>query len=172
MVQFSSQMLFMIVVIGTGIGLGADDVLTAQFSQGICVPILLFLWGMGWLKFNPKVKAKRPLPEGSTNLVKAGFVQVYHTAKNINQNYKNSIRWYMVALTFAESGANSFTVCAVTYLNEVVKMSGIETGIAFFIVLLFTIPGAKISERVAKRTNFNTSWRINMVSKKKRQNSK
>ena len=164
-------MLFMIIVIGTGIGLGADDVLTAQFSQGICVPILLLLWGFAWLKFNPKVEAKRPLPdEGNTNLVKAGFVQVYHTAKKININYKNSIRWYMIALCFAEAGANSFTVCAVTYLNEVVKMDGIETGISFFIVLLFTIPGAKVSERVAKRTNFNTSWRMNMVRRRRSKN--
>lgn len=163
MTQFACQMTYMVIIIATGIALGADNVLIGQISQGLCVPVLIFLWGFGWFKFFPKVEAKRKLPEGE-NLYKAGFKQLYRTMWNkINSNYKNSLRWYFLALTFAEAGANAFTVCAVTFLVEVVKMNGIETGIVFFVVLLFCIPGAKLCELVAKKTNFITAWKLNMI---------
>jgi MFS-type transporter involved in bile tolerance (Atg22 family) len=162
MVQFSSQALFILVIIGISIGISSDEVLTGQVSQGINAAIIILCWGFGWFTLLPKVKAKRALPEGKS-IWGAGFTQIYHTAKHINTHYKRSIRWYLLALCFAEAGANSFTVCAVTYLNEVIKLTGTQIGIVFLIVLICTVPGAKFSEFVVKKTNYNTGWRLNML---------
>jgi len=160
--QFSFQSCFMVLIIGISIGIKSDDVLTAQISQGINAVTILICWVVGWFKCLPKSKAKRTLPEGKS-LCSAGFSQIFQTAKHINSHYKNSLRWYLLALIFAEAGANSFTICAVTFLNEVLKMSGTETGIVFLIVLVCTIPGSFLCEYVVKKTNFNTAWRLNML---------
>lgn len=160
--QFSSQSAFMILIIGISIAVGSGDVLTAQISQGINAVVLLITWSIGWFKLLPKSEAKRTLPEGKS-LCSAGFSQIFQTAKHINSNYRRSIRWYLLALMFAEAGANSFTICAVTYLNEVLKMSGTETGIVFLIVLVCTIPGSFLCEYVVNKTNFNIGWRLNML---------
>ena len=160
--QFSFQAMFIVLIIGISIGIKSGDVLTAQISQGINAVTILICWSIGWFKLLPKSKAKRTLPEGKS-LCSAGFSQIFQTAKHINSNYKNSIRWYFLALCFAEAGANSFTICAVTYLNEVLKMSGTETGIVFLIVLICTIPGSFFCEYVVNKTNFNTGWRLNML---------
>ncbi|CAJ1959513.1 unnamed protein product [Cylindrotheca closterium] len=162
MVQFGTQGLFIVVVIAISLGASADDVLTAQISQGINAIFLILSFGYGWLKFLPKVEAKRVLPEGRS-LWTAGFTQLFHTARHINTHYKRSIRWFFVALCFAEAGASAFAVCAITFLNEALKMSGTETGVVFLNVLIFVVPGAKLSEFVVTRTNYNTCWRLNMV---------
>jgi len=164
MSQFISQELFLILIIGISIGIGSkdDDVLTAQVSQGVNVPILIVCWSLGWYKFLPKAKAKRALPEGKS-LYSAGCDQIFRTARRINTDYKRSIRWYMLALSFAEAGANSFTVCAVIFLNGVVKMGGSDIAALFLIVLTFTVPGSVLSEWVVARTDYRTAWRLNMA---------
>jgi MFS-type transporter involved in bile tolerance (Atg22 family) len=162
MLQFGTQAAFLVVIIGISIGISSNDVVTAQISQGINTALIIVAWGIGWRKLLPKAKAKRSLPEGKT-IWGAGFTQLYYTAKHINTHYKRSIRWYLLALCFAEAGAQSFTVCAVTYLNEVIKMDGTEIGIVFLVVLCFVIVGAKISEYVVKWTDYNTCWRLNML---------
>jgi UMF1 family MFS transporter len=184
MLQFGTQAAFLISIVVISLAVDSSEVLTAQISQGFCVVVLIVCWGVGWFKFLPNVNAKRKLPAG-TSLGKAGFMQLFQTAKHINHNYKKSIRMYLLSLCFAEAGANSFTVvstnlksvcliisdethnslkqCAVTFLNEVIKMNGAEIGILFLIVLICAIPGSKLSETICKRTNFNTAWRLNMV---------
>mmetsp|Transcript_27201 Transcript_27201/g.66007 ORF Transcript_27201/g.66007 Transcript_27201/m.66007 type:complete len:385 (+) Transcript_27201:634-1788(+) len=162
MLQFGTQGLFIVVVIAFSMGLSADDVLTAQISQGINVLFLILTFCIGWLKFLPKVDAKRVLPEGQS-LWTAGFTQIFHTAKHIHGHYQQSIRWFLIALCFAEAGASAFAVCAISFVNEVLKMTGTETGMLFLIVLFFVVPGAKLSEVVVKKTNYNTCWRLNMI---------
>lgn len=162
MLQFGTQGIFLVIVIGISMGISADDVLTAQISQGINVLCLILTFGYGWNKFLPKVEAKRVLPNGQS-LWTAGFTQIFHTAKHINSHYKRSIRWFLIALAFAEAGASAFAVCSITFLNEVLNMTGTETGIVFLIVLVFVVPGAKLSELVVKKTNYNTCWRLNMI---------
>lgn len=57
----------------------------------------------------------------------------------------------------------SQTNSCVTYINEVVKMNGTETGVAVLIVLVFLIPGAKLSEFVSKRMSLKNSLRHSLV---------
>ena len=52
---------------------------------------------------------------------------------------------------------------AVTYMSKVVKMDSTQVGVAFLIVLVAIIPGAKFSEFVTTKMNMKNSWRINLV---------
>mgnify|MGYP000052110614 CR=1 FL=1 len=81
--QFGAQSIFLIVVIALSFGVGLDDVVSGQMSQGIkCLWSGTFLW-LGWRLMN-KVPANNQLPEGHS-LLTEGFVKVYNTAKNINR---------------------------------------------------------------------------------------
>jgi len=162
MLQFGTQGLFVVLVIGISMALSADDVLIGQISQGINAVFLVLTFGYGWIVFLPKVKAKSNLSDGQS-LWTAGFTQIFHTLTHINNHYKRSIRWFLLAVCFAEAASSAFAVCAISYMNVVLKMNGTETGLVFLTVLIFTVPGAKLSEFVVKKTNYNTCWRLNIV---------
>ncbi|CAJ1950760.1 unnamed protein product [Cylindrotheca closterium] len=161
MSQFFFQSMHLVIVLAISIALNTSTVVTAQISQGLVSVFLSVFLGLAWFKYLPKAKAKRPLPEGKS-LYTAGFSQLFHTIRLINQEYKNSLRPYLLAVTFAEAGVNAFIVCAVTYMNEVIKMNSTETGVAFLIVLVSIIPGAKFSEFVTTKMSMKNSWRINL----------
>ena len=110
----------------------------------------------------PSVPALHPRP-ANKSLVRIGFSQVGQIVVGINKHYGSGLRWYFLAVIFAEAGANAFTVVAVTFMVEVLKMSGTQVGIVFLITLVTTIPGAKFGQWIAKKTNPITSWKINLV---------
>jgi hypothetical protein len=156
-----SQSAFLIVVIALSLAFGLDDVGTAQMSQGInCLWTGTFLW-LGWRLMN-KVPANNQLPEGHS-LLTEGFVQVYKTGKNINSEYKRGLRWFFLALIFAEAAANAFIIVAVVFLDEQMGLSGTEIGIFFLTSLLSTIPGACLASRVTERLDPKRSWQWSMA---------
>lgn len=162
MSMYSLEALFIMVIIGISTFMKTDTVLTAQISQGLNAVSLAICLGLAWLRYLPNVQAKRSLPEGK-GLFMAGFSQIHSTAKHINFKYKRSLRYFLLAVTFGEAGATAFTVVAVTYMNEVIKMTGTETGVAFLIVLVFTLPGAKLCEWITTKTNVKNCWKLNLL---------
>jgi MFS-type transporter involved in bile tolerance (Atg22 family) len=72
------------------------------------------------------------------------------------------LRWFLLAVVFANAGANAFTVVAVVFLGDHLGMSGQEVGIVFLITLVASIPGSFLGSIVTKRTNPNTSWKIDL----------
>lgn len=108
MCNFSIQTMHLVVVLAISVALGTTTVQTAQISQGIATISLSVTLGLGWLKYLPKVEAKRPLPEGKS-FSSAGFSQLWRTIKLINSKYKNSLRLFLLAVLFAESGYTAFT---------------------------------------------------------------
>lgn len=161
MTQFAAQCSFLILVIALSIALGLNDVKTAQMSQGINVIWSGLFFCLGW-RLLPNVPPRHVLPEGRS-LLAEGFSRVYHTAKEIQQNYKRGLRWYFVSLIFAESAANAFTVVAVVFLDEQVGLSGTEIGLFFLVTLLFSLPGSKLGAFITARTNPNVSWQLSML---------
>lgn len=163
MCQFGAQSAYLVLNVALSLGLGwvGQDVKIAQLSQAICVVWLLVTFVPGWRKL-PKVPALRPRPEGKW-LVSIGFSQVWHTVIGINKHYGSGLRWYFLAVAFAEAGANAFTVVSVTFMVEVLGMNGTEVAIIFLITLLASIPGSKLGQFIAKRTNPITSWKINLI---------
>lgn len=160
MVQFGSQALFLLVVVGISMGLSLDDVHTAQVSQGINSVNIIISFTLAW-RLLPKVPPRNVLEEGKS-LIWQGFVQNWKTAKRISNNYKRSLKWFLLGVLFAEPAANAFTIVAVVFLSDDLKMSGTEIGAFFFVVVLAMVPGGLIFRFVAHRTNANISVRFSM----------
>lgn len=160
MVQFGSQALFLLVVVGISMGLHMDDVRTAQLSQAINTVSILISFTLGW-RLLPQVPPQHFLQKGES-LIWQGFVQNWRTAKRINRDYKRSLRWFLLGVLFAEPAANAFTVVAVVFLNDQLKMSGTEIGVFFFVVLLAMIPGGILFRVVAHGTNASICVRFSM----------
>ncbi len=122
MCQFGSQVTFLLIGLGVRIGFELAEVPAAQFSQAFCVAWLILTFVPGWRKFTP-VPALRPRPDGRS-LARLGFAQNWKTVIGINKHYGSGLRWYFLAVVFAEAGANAFTVVAVTFMVEVLGMDG------------------------------------------------
>jgi MFS-type transporter involved in bile tolerance (Atg22 family) len=161
MVQFSSQLLFLMLMIGLSMGLGFGDVRTAQVSQAINAVQISFSFYLGW-RLLPKTPATHSLPDGK-HLLFQGFAQNWSTAKRIQRYYKKGLRWFLLALCFAEATANTFTLVAVVFLDKQLGFSGAEIGIFFAISLVCTIPGGIFARFVTSKSNPNTSWRLSMI---------
>lgn len=156
MIQFTAQMLFLIVVIALSISLKLGNTSTAQVSQGIDSAIIIIGFPTAWRMF-PSVPQKHKLPEGKS-IVTAGFIQNWKTFVGINQHYK-SLRWFLISCVFAAAGADAFTTVSISFLSEVLKFNGTEVGIVFLIALAGTIPGAKFASIISQKTNPVTSYK-------------
>lgn len=161
MVQFGCQMIFLMVMVGLGMGFRWNDVTTAQASQAINTFTIIISFYFGW-KLMPKVGARHVLPEGKRLLLQ-GFRQNWNTAKRVNRDFKKGLRWYLLALVFAEAAANSFTTLAVVFLGEQLGLNGTQIGIFFLIAMFGIIPGGVMATYITNWTNPNTSWRLSMV---------
>lgn len=160
--QGFSQAIHTIAVLAFSIFVGTDDVATAHFSQGLNCLCLAVILGFAWLRYLPKVKAVRALPEGKT-LFTATLSQTCNTVRLINTEYKHSLRWFFLAVLLSEAGVVAFFPIAITYMSDEVKMDSLETGISFLIILFGVGVGAKYSQLVATETNMNDSWKLSLL---------
>ena len=149
-------------MIGLSMFLGWNDVFTAQVSQAINSVTVSISFYLGW-KLLPKVGARHQLPEGGSLLIQ-GFKQNWETACRIQRDYKKGLRWYLLALIFAEATANTFTLVAVVFLDESLGFTSSEVGIFFLFALFAMIPGGKLGAVVTRYTNPNTSWRLSLLT--------
>ena len=161
MIGFAAQAAFLIVVVVLSTAFEWDDVFTAHISQAINVVWVGGAFYVGW-KLLPSAAARHTLPE-HRSLLTAGFVQIWQTTKKINRHYGRGLRWFLLAVVFADAGANAFTVVSVPFLSVLIQMDGAEVGYLFLIVLVLSIPGAKVGEMVTDRTNPNLSLKLCMT---------
>ncbi|CAB9507044.1 Vacuole effluxer Atg22 like [Seminavis robusta] len=161
MVQFGSQALFLLVIVGISMAFSFNDVITAQVSQGINSVNIIIAFTVAW-RMMPKVPARHTLEPGQWLLLQ-GFKQNWRTAKRIQKHYKRSIRWYLLGILFAEPGANAFTVVSVVFLSDKLGLSGTELGIFFLVVLVCMVPGGLVSQAITRCTNPSISFRFSMM---------
>lgn len=161
MVQFSSQGCYLIVVVVISILLGFNDVQTGQLGQGIDTIWSGLAFFLGWRILQP-VPTAHALPDGKT-LFSQAFVQVWQTCKKINNVYGQSLRWFLLAVVFAEAAANAFTVVSVVFLADQLRMTGTEIGVFFVVTLVGTIPGSALGSMVTIRTTPPFSWSLSMA---------
>ncbi len=143
------------------VALGISDVQTAQISQGINVAWISVAFFFGY-KLIPNVPACHEMQVGSSTIWTVGFKQVWDTFCSINQNYPHGLRWFLVAILFSYAAANSFYVTIVIFLDVQLQMNVTEIALFFLISLIASIPGAKVSSVVCKKSDPNTSWKIVM----------
>lgn len=165
-VQAAAQCVFLVLIVGLSflLGLadgGKDAVYLAQVSQTIATVWATIGFVFCWRRM-PHVQPQRVLPEGQKVWL-AGFVQVKDTVCNIYRDYPKSLGLFLLAVVFAEAGANSFTVVAVIYLDERIGLNASDIGIFFLVSLLTSIPGTWIGNFATPRINPRNSWRLNLI---------
>lgn len=100
-VQFTVQVLFLLLVGGVQAAIGLDDVQSARASQGMNVLWISIFFYWGWMLM-PATPAQHKLPEGRSILTE-GFRQNWKTAKHINTHFKGGVRWFLLGTAFSEA---------------------------------------------------------------------
>mmetsp|Transcript_24425 Transcript_24425/g.45517 ORF Transcript_24425/g.45517 Transcript_24425/m.45517 type:complete len:531 (+) Transcript_24425:237-1829(+) len=162
MSQFASQATFNIVVIAISIAVSLTTVQTAMASQAASVVWCIVFFTVGW-RYMPQRPAKHVL-EKKQSILTAGFRQNFMTAKAIWTKFRVGLKWYLLALIFAEASAAAITSVSVVYLNDTIGLTTTQIGIFFLIALVATIPGAKLGSYITHATNPNTSWKLSQLT--------
>jgi MFS-type transporter involved in bile tolerance (Atg22 family) len=161
MSQFTSQVSFLLLITVISIVFGLKAVVAAQVSQAVDAVFSGVFFYYSW-KLMEEVPARHVLKEGKS-LLTEGFVQVARTVRDINRSHKKGTRWFFLAVTCAEAGANAFTVVAVVFLAEELEFSSLEIGIFFIVSLVFSIPGSMLGTYVTMKLDPKRSWCLVMV---------
>jgi len=160
--QFGAQFSFLLVIAVIAFVAKTDAVVTGQISQALNTFTSILFFGIGWLKYMTPRPATRDLPEGQ-NLLTEGFREIWHTSKKIQRHFKKGLRWYYLALAFAEATAQAVTTAAIVYLNDTLKLDSLQISLFFLITLAGTLPGTQVGWLVTSKSNPNTSWKLCMV---------
>jgi MFS-type transporter involved in bile tolerance (Atg22 family) len=165
--QFSMQGSFLVLVsvLSYVLGIAKDSVQTARLCQALNFAITCIFFGLGWQRM-PSRKATRELPEGMGGFrtIAYGIRQNIRTGVSIHRDYKKGLRWYLLATMFAQASVAALTSTSVVYLSAEVGLNATDTLLFFLVVLIGTMPGAKLASLVSKLVNPNTSWQLSMVS--------
>lgn len=102
-------------------------------------------------------------PQKTPNILLAGFVQNWNTFKQINREYKNSLRWFLLACIFSEAAATAFGSVAIVFLTDHLGLDATQIGVFFLISLVASIISCWLGSVVTKKTNPNISWRLVML---------
>jgi UMF1 family MFS transporter len=158
---FSSQVVFLILVIAVSSIAGLDDVQTGHVGQVLCTIWLVIFFTRGW-KLLPSRPATRKLPEGHS-LLWEGFQQNWRSVKKIHRHYK-AFQWFLLATALAEAGVTSLLPIAVTFLQGELNLSGTQVGIVFLIALISALPGTYVGAKITERLDPNTSWKLSLLA--------
>lgn len=78
--------------------------------------------------------------------------------------HHKTLSWFLLTIALGEAAANSFTSVAVTYTTVVLKMTALESGLLFVLVLFSAVPGAWLSERfVTSRIGSIRSFKLSLI---------
>ncbi len=99
--QFGNQIIFLSLVISITSVAHLNNVVTAQVSQAINVPITGVYFCLSWYFFKQK-EAKNQLRDDET-IVTAGFEQVFRTAVGLYKFYPKTVGLYFTGIIFTEA---------------------------------------------------------------------
>jgi MFS-type transporter involved in bile tolerance (Atg22 family) len=149
--QYGTSVIFLIFMVAVLATVDRETVNSATISQAIVFVVCLGCFGYSWNRlFRPR-QATQKVPEGST-LVTAGFRKILRTAKTILQNH-DAIKWLLLSVAFTEAATTTFSTIAITYMTEQLNFTAEENGVAILILLLFSVPGAKIAAYLTRILN-------------------
>jgi MFS transporter, UMF1 family len=146
-IMYISILLFIAEVMGISTWLGADAVGMARVSQVLtCLSTTLF-FGFSWVTLFTPRPVSTPLEE-KQSLLLAGFVKLFNTSRYILQEIPE-MHMLMWSIMCSESALATLVSIATTYMVHFLAMDSMEVGIAFLLILVMGIPGAKIGEWLA-----------------------
>ena len=148
---FSGMVIYLAVVIG-GINLmgrGGDDIATARFGISLALLVNIMFLPIAWGRLFKKRPAMHELPPGRSILT-AGFVQLYDTSVKIKQKYR-SLMWFFIAVAFSDAGLQGTGTISLTFWTDQLQFTAQESGIGVLLLLLGSVPGAVVANRVTRR---------------------
>jgi len=145
-IQFTTNVIYIVVVVGIAAGAGwmDDSIATARLAQSISFVITTAFWGIAWLKLMGPRPAMSQLPPGK-HLLTIGFRTIYRTSIDIAK-YHKALGWFYGALAFSESATQALLIIITTYSIELLNFSSSEAGVMYLIVLISSVIGCYISE--------------------------
>lgn len=160
-IPFGSIILFIFLVLGIGTALGVkdDEVMTGRIAAIASFFLLLILYSISWGKLFEQRPALNTLKEGQS-LWTAGFTQIYNTSKKIYNNY-SALTWFYVAVAFGDP--KPLTAIAITFFTDQLQFTPTENGIAAIVMLIASIPGAVLSSWFTRRFNPILSSVVSMI---------
>jgi len=144
----SQQLLFIGLSLGLGIVIGVSESKTK--APQIAILVALFLWafwaipGLALLDSRPKTAEQK----GRRGF--CGFAGLYDNIRNCFRSYRQ-LGIFLFAYSFYISGANALIGLATSYLLTELGISGFDLQILIGISLIFTIPGALLSNYAARK---------------------
>lgn len=124
---------------------------STYLSQAVIFAVLASFLGYAWTKLFQKRPAKQSVPDGQ-NLLSSGFATLCKTGQTILKEH-HALKWLLVAVSFTEAAATTFSTVAITYMTHVLGFAPNENGIAILILLLFGVPGTRVAAFLSKRYN-------------------
>lgn len=151
MTSFGAMVAYLAVVIGAVqiTGQSDNDVLTNSVAMSIAFTINVILLSYAWgVLFGPRSQLHH-LPSGAS-LWTAGFVQIYHTGKDIAKNYR-ALKWFYISISMSEGALQALATIAITYMADQLQFTSQESGTAIGCMLLGSVPGALLANLTTKR---------------------
>jgi MFS-type transporter involved in bile tolerance (Atg22 family) len=116
--SFGSMVVFLGIVIAPLqlAGYGDDDLMATKVAMSIAFCVNAVLLSCSWgLLFGPR-KRMHELPSHKS-LWTAGFIQLYHTAKNIATNYR-ALKWFYISVALSEAALQALATIVITYTAD------------------------------------------------------
>lgn len=145
-IQFTTNVIYVVVVVGIAAGAGwvDDSLATARLAQSINFVITTAFWGIAWINLMGPRPAMSQLPPESC-LLTIGFRTIYRTSIDIMKHHK-ALGWFYAALSFSESATQALLIIITTYSIELLNFSSVQAGIMYLIVLISSVLGCYISQ--------------------------
>mmetsp|Transcript_18090 Transcript_18090/g.51439 ORF Transcript_18090/g.51439 Transcript_18090/m.51439 type:complete len:552 (+) Transcript_18090:235-1890(+) len=151
--SFLSMVIYLaVVIVGVQlVGLGDDDVATARIGTAVALVVNAVLLYAAWgVLFQPR-PALHTLEEGRS-IWTAGFVELWSTINRIAKNQR-ALRWFYIGVAFSDASIQALATIAITYMTDTLQFSGQENGIAILCMLLGSVPGGMLSNKVTVLTD-------------------
>jgi len=137
-----------------------STVQTARVSQSILAVLMLVSYARMW-RLLPDVAQLQQLPPGGS-IITIGFIQNWNTLRAICKHYGKTLLCFFGAVAFGYSSAIAFTSVAISFMDYQMEMNAREIITIIFVVLIATLPGARVGQWVTEKTNPKHSWMLNM----------
>ena len=86
-------------------------------------------------------------PTGTTMPTKLG-----RTSRAIARHHR-SLLWFLVSAALTQSATTSFSSIAITFMTDQLKFDASENAICILILLVFSVPGARLAQMLSRMFN-------------------
>mmetsp|Transcript_17657 Transcript_17657/g.55031 ORF Transcript_17657/g.55031 Transcript_17657/m.55031 type:complete len:397 (+) Transcript_17657:340-1530(+) len=140
-------LLYILVVAGSSVAAGLDDLDTARVGQAVAAALGGALLAGSWAVFGER-DARRSRPAGEA-LWLSGFTSLWTTARWMATDEPRLAR-LLGAICFIDSAAGATVSMTVVYLTQQIGVPGSEIALFIVVALVCSIPGAVLHREVLR----------------------